>query len=126
MKGSLKVSIRTPADMKDVWLQVSKGENVVLWCEGVGHNSSDSDVELPKKRQKKREKMSALEEMNERIEDIVKSLHQKHNDHYTPIQYRLWAEMVEIGTHRYVYFIRSTFHVHEISNVCFVIAQISR
>lgn len=100
MKGSLKVSIRTPADMKDVWLQVSKGQDVVLWCEGVGDNGGDSEEELPKKRHKRRKKMSALEEKNERIEDIIRTLSKKHDDHYTPIQYRLWAEMVEIGTHR--------------------------
>lgn len=37
MKGSMKVVIRTPADMSDVWLHVSRGENVIMWCEGVGH-----------------------------------------------------------------------------------------
>ena len=48
-KGSLKVSIRTPADMRDVWLRASKGESVVLWCEGVGyHAGSDSDDDFPK------------------------------------------------------------------------------
>lgn len=58
----------------------------------------DSDDELPKKQRKKRKKAS--EEKNEQIEDIVKGLRQKHDDHYIPIQYRLWAKMVEIETHR--------------------------
>ena len=39
MKGSMKVSIWTQADMSDVhvWLHVSRSENVIMWCEGVGH-----------------------------------------------------------------------------------------
>ena len=75
---------------------------VVLWCEGVGyHAGSDSDDDFPKNRHKKRKRMSAMEEKNERIEDVVKSLRKKHEDCYTSIQYRLWAEMMDIGTHRY-------------------------
>ena len=101
MKGSLRVSIRTLADMKDVWLQVSRGENVVLWCESIEDKGYDSDEEPPKKRRKKQKKLSALEEKNERIEDIIRDLRKKHSDLYTAIQYRLWAEMVDIGTHRY-------------------------
>ena len=97
-RGSLKVS---PADMSEVWQCASRGKAVVLWCEGVGyHARSDSDDEFPKKRRKKKRKMSALEEKNDRIEDIVRSLREKHGDHYTAIQYRLWAEMTDIGMHR--------------------------
>lgn len=102
MRGSLKISIRTPADISDVWLRASKGESVVLWCEGTGyHAGNDSDDETPSKRHKKRRKASVLEEKNERIEDIVQSLRKKHDGRYTSIQYRLWAEMIDIGTHRY-------------------------
>ena len=100
MKGNMKVSIRTPADMSDVWQHVSSGENVIMWCEGVGHcDGSDSEEEIHKRR-KKRKKVSALEEKNERIEEVVRSLRKKHNDQYTSIQYRLWSEMIDIGTHR--------------------------
>ena len=35
MKGSMKVSIRIPADMSDVGQHVSRGENVIMWCEGL-------------------------------------------------------------------------------------------
>ena len=31
MKGSMKVSIRTPADMSDVWQHASRGKNVIMW-----------------------------------------------------------------------------------------------
>ena len=38
--------------MKDVWLQVSKGESVVLWCDGEGDNGSDSE-EPPQRNERK-------------------------------------------------------------------------
>ena len=44
------------------------------------------------------------------------TLREKHGDHYTTIQYRLWAEMVDIGTHRLefdlrIYVLVAQFHV---------------
>ena len=100
MKGSMKVSIRIPADMSDVGQHVSRGENVIMWCEGVEHcDGSDSEEEIHNRR-KKRKKVSALEEKNKRIEEMVRNLRKKHNDRYTSIQYRLWSEMIDIGTHR--------------------------
>jgi uncharacterized radical SAM superfamily Fe-S cluster-containing enzyme len=48
----------------------------------------------------KRKKVSALEEKNERIEEMVRNLRKKHDDRHTSIQYRLWSEMIDIGTHR--------------------------
>ena len=33
--------------------------------------------------------MSALEENNEQIEEIVRNLRKKHDNHYTSMQYRL-------------------------------------
>lgn len=46
--------------------------------------------------------MSLLDEKNNRIEEIVLSLREKHGDKYNTIQYRLWAEMIDVGTHKYV------------------------
>ena len=80
-----------------------------VWYEGVRRKTShsaelsdsESDEETSKKRkQSKKRKLSALEEKTNRIEDIVCTLREKHGDHYTTIQYHLWAEMVDTGTHR--------------------------
>ena len=101
MKGGMKVSIRTRADISDIWLQVSRAENVILWCEGVRDgDGSDSDEDAPRKPRKKRKKISALEEKNERVQETVQKLRKKHNDRYTTIQYRLWSEMIDVGTHK--------------------------
>ena len=109
MKGSTKVSIRTPADVADIWTHLNRGDQIVLWCEGVRRKTShsaelsdsESDEETSKKRKRsKKRKLSALDEKNNRVEDLVCTLREKHGDHYTTIQYRLWVEMVDIGTHR--------------------------
>ena len=108
MKGSTKISIRTPADVADIWTHLNRGDQIVLWCEGVRRKTShsaelsdsESDEETSKKRKRsKKRKLSALDEKNNRVEDIVCTLREKNGDHYTTIQYRLWAEMVDIGTH---------------------------
>lgn len=108
IKGSTKVSIRSAADVADIWMHVKRGNQISLWCEGirscseVSDSESDSDDEsaTKKKRRRKKRKLSALDEKNNRVEDIVGTLREKHGAHYTTIQYRLWAEMVDIGTHR--------------------------
>ena len=52
------------------------------------------------RRPKKKKTATALEAKNERIEDIImKSLRDAHKEKYTTIQYRLWAEMIDVGTH---------------------------
>ena len=42
---------------------------------------------------------SAAEEKAERVEEIKQDLKKTHGDEYSGIQYRLWAEMIAIGTH---------------------------
>ena len=60
MKGSTKVSVRTAADLSDIWTNVSNGDQVVLWCQGVRqvcHEISDSESENegpPKKKCRKK------------------------------------------------------------------------
>ena len=65
-------------------------------------DDSDSEDEPVSKRakKKKRKRTSALEEKNERVEEIFTNLREKHSTQFTTIQYRLWAEMVDVGTHK--------------------------
>ena len=112
MKGGTKVWIRTESDVQDVWSFVRCGDSVSLWCHGVhipaaskkrhfsesGSESDDSFAKKPKKKKKKR--VSKLDEKNNRVEEVVTNLREKHGTQYTTIQYRLWAEMVDVGTHK--------------------------
>ncbi len=108
MKGGSKVWVRASSDIEDIWTFVSKGENITLWCNGISSatqktqlsSGSESDDDSYSKKPRKKKKVSALEEKNERVEEIVANLRQKHGTQFTSIQYRLWAEMVDVGTHK--------------------------
>ena len=77
-----------------------------LWCELAPpqddyYDGSESDPDyLSPPPLKKKKKVSAIDEKNQRIEDIMQSIQAKHGDKFTKIQYRLWAEMVDVGTHK--------------------------
>ena len=49
---------------------------------------------------RKRKKLSALEEKNAHIEEFIVQLKDKHKDSFNRIKYRLWAEMLDVGTHK--------------------------
>ena len=68
MNGNSKVSIRSSADIEDVWRLSStcKEEGIVLWCERtkkrnyISSDESDEDIARPQGKSKKK-KLSALE-----------------------------------------------------------------
>ena len=91
---------------------------MVSWCWAgcVSDNEEEcEDVGKGKKRGSKRRKVSLLEEKNNRFEKLVSTLREK----FSTIQYRLWAEMIDVGTHRYIslYMIVKTWNLY-IHNYC--------
>ena len=44
-----------------------------------------------------KQKLSAMEERNERIENNIPSLREKHCDRFTMIQYCMWSELIDNG-----------------------------
>lgn len=111
-KGTTKVWIRSENDIQDVWSFINKGENVSLWCHGVSESSrmvevvsseNEEDYCAKKPKRKRRRKSTiSWKEKNDNVEELVTELRQKHGDRFTTIQYRLWAEMVDVGTYKYV------------------------
>ena len=105
MNGNSKVSIRSSADIEDVWRLSStcKEEGIVLWCERtkkrnyISSDESDEDIARPQRKSKKK-KLSALEDKNNRVEGLVETLKKKHQEKFTTMQYRLWAEVLDGGT----------------------------
>ena len=43
---------------------------------------------------------SKRQAIQDEVDDIVAQLQEKHGSQYLPVQYRLWANMLQIGTHR--------------------------
>lgn len=85
----------------------SKGK--VLWCEGLSDRSSHSPVisldsdsgenEHAPKRPRTKEKVSVLESKAQRVDSLANELTEKHGDKYNKIQYKLWAEALDVKRH---------------------------
>lgn len=100
-RGQQKLWIRTDDDVKDAWSQLERGVGS-LWFHGVNKpaiSDDESDDETPIKRRRLNKSSSVTENKHKRIEDIKQKLLEKHGSEYSPMQYRLWAEMIAIGTH---------------------------
>ena len=101
-------------DIGDLMGSVLKEDKVLLWCDGLGKepkeaekntctcraktsmiDSSDSDDEAPpSKRSKKGDR-------DDKVQRCVEDLKEKHRQSaYTPIQYRIWAELLIGGVYR--------------------------
>ena len=62
---------------------------------------SDSDEEPPVKRAKLKEKKpSALESKTQRVDSLANELGEKHGKRFSKIQYKLWAEALDVGKHQ--------------------------
>lgn len=111
LQGSTVVIIRSKEDLRETWDNLKKGKNITLWCDGLNsatssggrkrslHIDSDDDEDLAKKSQqvKKRKKTEDKEEL---VESIIQALKVKHGDSaFTPMQYRIWSEMIAGGVH---------------------------
>ena len=104
------VTIRSPQDVMEVWNDVKKGVKVVLWCDGL--KESNSTTAKPRKRSKKMidsdsdsdedavvtsgrsAKKKKKSDNDEKLEKIVNELKELHEQQYTPMQYRIWGEMI--------------------------------
>lgn len=105
LQGSNAVLFRSKEDITDIWSKIRKGENVTLWCNGLKQprskrqtstaDSEDEEIEETlhvKKRSKTNDK-------EEKVESVIKDLRGKHSSSYTPMQYRIWVEMMIGGLH---------------------------
>ena len=103
VENSSSVSIRSNEDLRDVWDQIKRGKNTMLWCDGMAPMNkrridAESDEEHNSRRSKKKKQDDTRED---RVEEMVKTLKAKHgNSAYTQMQYRAWAEMIAGGVHR--------------------------
>ena len=97
---SKKIWINNRLDLNDAW----KIERVTFWCHGASEASrkrdsksgSEDEQDVPGKSSRK---MSRMEEKRATVEEYKRQLKEKHGNDYTGFQYKLWAEMVAVGSH---------------------------
>ena len=108
VQGSNIIRICNRDDIAELSSLISKpASNVIIWCDGLRSNNKrqtqtdsedDSDDESRRLRNKRRR--SAKEsDRDKEVQEYVKELNKKHGSTYTPMQYRIWAEMKAGGLH---------------------------
>ena len=75
-----------------------QSQKLSLWLQGLQDDEDSDDLEPEKKRKKPSELLSRCQEKEEEVEAIYSELRSKHND-YTVPQLKLWARMIQCGTH---------------------------
>lgn len=106
VQGSNVIRIRSREDLSEVWADLRRpNSKLVLWCDGLKErrnrkrtqNEADSDDDdISVSTAKKRKQQPGKEE---EVKEILESLKKKHDSNYTPMQFRIWAEMVAGGLH---------------------------
>ncbi len=97
----------------EFWSDAKAEKRVILWCDKL-KNSSDgvnrkrkciSDIEnnsdngSSKQPATKRRKKTVQEDREERVVGTIEKLKKKHSSDYTPVQIRIWSEMIVGGIH---------------------------
>ena len=99
-RGSAKVWIKDGEDIRCMYDQLS-GTKATLRCEGQIDPDQECDS-LGKKRKSSLggRPISKRQAIREEVDEIFANLQEKHGSRYSAAQLRLWADMVQVGTHR--------------------------
>jgi hypothetical protein len=99
--SSSAVSFRSAEDVAETWEHLRTGKKVTLWCDGMlsskkrkrkcpdEESENEEEYEIEAKSKKKKESMRA-----DKVDDVVKALKAQHGSLYTPMQFRIWADMI--------------------------------
>ena len=102
-RGSAKVWIKSEEDLKSMYETYVNEKEISLWClgsekeDGATSVSNTNKRKLPNADDRQGSKRQAI---RDEVEDIFTSLKEKHGSTYNAAQLRLWANMLQIGTHR--------------------------
>jgi len=111
--GGGVISLRTQADLSELWSDIIQGKVRQIWCDGlkvaVSEPSASKQLagikrkitksgESSKKSESKKVTPSK-EEREEKVTKCMASLREKHADKYTPMQYRIWSELIVNEAH---------------------------
>jgi hypothetical protein len=107
-RGASKIWIKDEEDMQAMYCSHNKDQEIVLWCEGRQDTALDKPVDNPDPttsigRKRKTADVSSrppLSKRQDEVDEIFAKLNEKHGQEYTAAQCRLWANMLQVGTHR--------------------------
>ena len=96
-RGSAKVWIKSEEDLKSMYKTYVNEKEISLWCLGPEKEDGTTSVSNTNKRKLHDRQGSKWQAIHH---DIFTSLKEKHGSTYNAAQLRLWANMLQIGTHR--------------------------
>ena len=97
--GSHKI-IFTEADKIRTELDHLTSKNKSLWCEGKSKTlHSDDFVKIDSDSEDERKKCSAFDAKVQRVDLLANELQEKHGSKYNKMQYKLWAEALDVDGH---------------------------
>ena len=115
MNGNSVISIRNQEDLSEIWVDLCKGKKVILWCDGLnvdsvaskrkrtpgldGNETDEESCESEKTVSKKKQQSCAQDEREEQVKDTIDKLGEKHGTRCSPMQLRIWSEMLQGGIH---------------------------
>ena len=109
-RGSLKIWIKDEEDLINMYSIHNKPEQeIVLWCKGLRSEPDETStvnalVTSGKKRRavdNEDRPISKCQLIQDEVDEIFTQLQEEHDLQYTPAQYRLWANMIQVGTHKH-------------------------
>lgn len=93
-RGGGKVWITDVEDLNQLYSVHGEDVEIILWCEGQSLTSSKRRKDVQDGSKPKRQAIQ------DEVNDIFIELQEKHGSEYTPAQCRLWANMIQLGTHK--------------------------
>ena len=108
-RGNSKVYLVTEEDVENMYKTYSDPQQEVnLWCDGHpstlnSENAKDKPATGCKRKrstEKGGENISKRAPIREEVDRIMEQLQDKHGDKYSTVQFHLWANMLQLGTHR--------------------------
>ena len=107
IQGSNVVRVRTPDDLDELWaLLRNQQKNVAIWCDGLEGDADTASASAATRGRKRKKPTEAPEvaskkpvDTHERVQTLVDELKDKHTTKYTPMQYRIWGELIVGGQH---------------------------
>ncbi len=106
-RGSSKVWIKDEADLQSLYDNYTKDyeQEINIWCLGRGEDTDSAQNAAKKRKHDSTENSSSgstskRQAIRDEVEEIFATLQKKHGSTHTAAQLRLWANMLQIGTHR--------------------------
>ena len=87
LQGNNVITMRNKEDIQELWCNLQKGSNTIIWCDGLLVQQSKTTHKRPSL------------DSDSAVKKCIADLNAAHKEKYTPMQYRIWAEMKSGGLH---------------------------